>query len=254
MTLRPASLPAVPEATVAAVQAAVRKGNRSVALRTEFGARDDDQRFADVSPPSGRAMDVAPWRLALVVVMPYRAGLTDRQAAAAVRRGMAWTSALRLDMSDPGFDFTLVPDFRGRVRTYEAGHRVLETFLAACNARSWITARGAQRTGSTHVLAAIRTRPRVACVLETRHHALNQRSDVAPAWVQPQGPVDWSPREGLRSDQTRLPTDASPREALARQSGADGDQLLDWGRTADTALGLRERPALEAWRRSWRPQ
>ena len=31
-------------------------------------------------------MEVAPWRLALVLVMQYIEGLTDRQAADAVRR------------------------------------------------------------------------------------------------------------------------------------------------------------------------
>jgi hypothetical protein len=50
MTLRPQSLPPVPEATVAAVQAAFPKGNPYVALRAEFGALYDDQLFADVYP------------------------------------------------------------------------------------------------------------------------------------------------------------------------------------------------------------
>ena len=81
MTLRPQSLPPVPEATVAAVQAAFPKGNPYVALRAEFGALYDDQLFADLYPPSGRPVEVAPWRLALVMVMQYIEGLTDRQAA-----------------------------------------------------------------------------------------------------------------------------------------------------------------------------
>jgi transposase len=154
-------------------------------------------------------------------------------------------------LSDAGFDFTLLHDFRGRVLTHEAGQRFLDTFLTACKARGWIKARGTQRTDSTHVLAAIRTLHRLECVLEAMHHARNQLSDVAPAWVQQHVPLDWYPRYGLRSDQTRLPKDASKREALARQIGADGYQLLEWGRTADTALGLRELPALEALRRIW---
>jgi hypothetical protein len=52
----------------------------------------------------------------------------------------------------------------------------------------------------------------------------------------------------------RLPKDASQREALARQAGADGYQLLAWVQTANTAFGLRELPALEALRRIWRQQ
>jgi transposase len=83
MTWRPQPLPPVPEATVAAVQAASPKGNLYVALRAEFGALYDDQLFADRYPPSGRPVEVAPWRLALVVVMHYIEGLTARQAAAA---------------------------------------------------------------------------------------------------------------------------------------------------------------------------
>ena len=80
------------------------------------------------------------------------------------------------------------------------------------------------------------------------HYALNQLSAAEPAWVQQHVPLDWYPRYGLRSDQARLPKDTSKREALARQIGADGYQLLAWVQTADTFRGLRKLPALEALR------
>jgi transposase len=254
MTLRPQSLPSVPEATVTAVQAAFPKGNLYVELRAEFGTLYDDQLFADLYPPQGRPVEVAPWRLALVVVLQYIEGLTDRQAADAVRRCMDWKYALSLELTDPGFDFTLLHDFRCRLLAHEAGQRCLDTFLAACKARGWLKARGTQRTDSTHVLAAIRTLHRLECVLEAMHYALNELSDVAPAWVRQQVPPAWYTRYGLRSDQARLPKDASKREVLARQIGADGYQLLEWVRTADPSLGLRELPALEALRRIWLQQ
>jgi transposase len=97
MALRPQPLPPIPEATVAAVQAAFPKGNLYVALRAEFGTLYDDQLFADLYPPQGRPVEVAPWRLALVMVMQSIEGLTDRQAADAVRRCMDWTYALSLE-------------------------------------------------------------------------------------------------------------------------------------------------------------
>jgi transposase len=97
MALHPQSLPPVPEATAAAVHAAFPKGNLYVELRGEFSPLYDDQLFADLYPPSGRPVEVAPWRLALVVVMQYIEGLTDRQAADAVRRCMDWTYALSLE-------------------------------------------------------------------------------------------------------------------------------------------------------------
>jgi transposase len=94
MALHPQPLPPVPAATAAAVHAAFPKGNLYVALCAEFGTLYDDQLFADLYPPEGRPVEVAPWRLALVMVMQYIEGLTDRQAADAVRRCMDWKYAL----------------------------------------------------------------------------------------------------------------------------------------------------------------
>jgi hypothetical protein len=80
------------------------------------------------------------------------------------------------------------------------------------------------------------------------HWALNQLSDVAPDWVQQHLPLEWFPRYGLRSDQARLPKDASNREALARQVGADGYQRLEWVYRPESPPGVCELPALEALR------
>ena len=80
-------------------------------------------------------MEVAPWRLALVMVMQYIEGLTDRQAADAVRRCMDWKYALSLELTDPGFDFTLLHDFQQRLLAHKAGQRFLDAFLATCKAR-----------------------------------------------------------------------------------------------------------------------
>jgi transposase len=108
MSPRTQPLPPVPEATAAAVQAAFPKGNLYVELRAEFGTLYDDRLLADLYPPSGRPVEVTPWRLALVVVMPYIEGLTDRQAADAVRRCIDWKYALSLDLTDPGFRLHVV--------------------------------------------------------------------------------------------------------------------------------------------------
>ena len=107
------------------------------------------------------------------MVMQYIEGLTDRQAADAVRRCMDWKYALSLDLHDPGFDFTLLHDFRHRLLAHDAAQRLLDTFLSTCKARGWLKTRGTQRTDSTHILAAIRTLHRLACVLEAMHDALN---------------------------------------------------------------------------------
>jgi transposase len=254
MTWHPQPLPPVPEATAAAVRAAFPKGNLYVDLRTEFGTLYEDQLFADLYPPQGRPVEVAPWRLVLVIIMQYIEGLTDRQAADAVRRCMDWKYALSLDLHDPGFDFTLLHDFRQRLLAQDAAQRLLDTFLTTCKARGWLKARSTQRTDSTHVLAAIRTLHRLECVLEAMHYALNQLSNADPGWVQQRVSLEWYDRYGLRSDQVRLPKEARKREALAHQIGADGYQLLDSVWAAESAPFLRDLPALEALRQIWLQQ
>jgi transposase len=97
MALRPHPLPPLPEAAVAAVQAAFPTGNLCAARRAEFGTLYEDQLLADLHPPQGRPVEVAPWRLALVVVRQSIEGLTARQAADAVRRCLDWTYALSLE-------------------------------------------------------------------------------------------------------------------------------------------------------------
>jgi transposase len=81
MTLRSQSLLPVPKATVAAMLASFSKGNLYVDLRAEFGTLYDDQLLADLYPPFGCPLEVSPWRMALVMAMPYIEGLTDCQAA-----------------------------------------------------------------------------------------------------------------------------------------------------------------------------
>src|SRR5262249_49958824 len=100
-------------------------------LRAEFGTLYADQLFTDLYPPEGRPVEVAPWRLALVLVMQYIEGLTDRQAAEAVRRCMDWKYALSLDLHDPGFDCTLLPDFRERLLAADAPKRSVAPFGTA---------------------------------------------------------------------------------------------------------------------------
>ena len=127
-----------------------------MALHAAFGTLYHDQLVAALYPPQGRPVAGSPWRLALVSVMQYIAGLTDRQAADAVRRCMAWKYARSLDFHAPGCACTLWPDLRERLLAHDATQRLRETFLATCQARSWIKARGTPGTDATSVLAALR--------------------------------------------------------------------------------------------------
>jgi len=251
MSFRPEPLPPVPDTTAAAVRAAFPKGNLYVDLRTEFGTLYDDKVFADLYPLEGRPVEVAPWRLALVMVMQYIEGLTDRQAADAVRRCIDWKYALSLDLHDPGFDFTLLHDFRERLLAHEAVQRLLDTFLAACKTHGWIKTRGTQRTDSTHVLAAVRRLYYLECVQEALRSALNHLSEADAAWVQQHVPMAWYERYGPRAEVARFPKETSKRDALALQIGADGYALMEWLWRDESPRYLRDFPAVEILRQIW---
>jgi hypothetical protein len=234
------------------VKAAFPKGNLYVDLRTEFGAIDDDDPCADLSAKNrGRRVEVAPWRVALVTVMQYMEGLSDRQAADAVRRCMDWNYALSLERGDPGFHCTLLHDFRERLGRHERSQQLLDTLLEACKARGLIKVRGKQRTDSTHVLAAMRTLNRLELALATLRAALKQLSEADAAWVGQWVPLAWYEHYGPRAESFRLPKEHSKREVLAVQIGADGYALMDAMYRGDDAHHLRHLPALEVLRRVW---
>jgi transposase len=251
MTWRSESIPPVPEATAAAVKAAFPKGNLYVDLHTEFGSIYRDELFADFYANQGHPVEIAPWRLALATVMQYIEGLTDRQTADAVRRCMDWKYALSLELTDPGFNFTLLHDFRQRLLSHDGAQRLLDTFLETCKERGWIKARGKQRTDSTYVVAAIRRLYYLECVQEAMHHALNQLSEAAPEWVRRWAPLEWYERYGPRSDLFRLPKETSKRNTLALVIGADGYALMDALCHDASVRPLLDLPAVEILRQIW---
>jgi transposase len=183
--------------------------------------------------------------------MQYIEGLTDRQSADAVRRCMAWKYALSLELSDAGFDFTLLHDFRQRLLLHDGAQRLLDTLLDTCKARGWIKTRGKQRTDSTYVVAAIRRLYYLECVQEAMPYALNQLSEAAPQWVQGWTPLDWYERYGPRAELFRWPKETSKRNALALVIGADGYKLLDKLSRDTSARPLLELPAVESLRQIW---
>jgi transposase len=251
MTWRLHPLPPVPEATAAAVKAAFPKGNLYVDLRMELGAIYDDSLFADFYADRGPPVEVTPWRLALATIMQYIEGLTDRQTADAVRRCMDWKYALSLELTDPGFDFTLLHDFRQRLLLHDGAQNLLDTLLDLCKARGWMKTRGTQRTDSTYVVAAIRRLYYLECVQEAMRYALNQLREAAPQWVQGWVPLEWYARYGPRAELFRLPKETSKRNALALVIGADGYALLDALGHEVNARPLLELPAVESLRQIW---
>src|SRR3978361_684480 len=125
MSLRPQSpLPPVPEDTARVAQIAFRRGNFYLLLRARLGTIFADIEFADLYPKRGQPA-YAPWRLALVTLLQFREGLSDRQAAEAVRARIDWKSLLALDLPDPGFDDSVLCEFTAGVPSTEGPRRLL---------------------------------------------------------------------------------------------------------------------------------
>jgi transposase len=246
----------VPEETAHVAHAAFPNGNRYMQMRDILGSVYADDQFTDVFSGRGRPA-TSPWRLALVTVMQFAEGLTDRQAAEAVRARIDWKYTLALDLADPGFDYSVLSEFRARLIQGSADQRLLDTLLERCKERGYLKARGRQRTDSTHVLGVLRVLDRVERVAETVRAALNVLAVEAPDWVRTHVSSDWYERYGQRIEEYRLPKGHEARVAYARQVGADGQWLLDSltsADSADPAASLRGLPEVVTLRLVWEQQ
>src|SRR4051794_3813038 len=114
MSLHPQLIDPIPEQTILIARAAFPKGSPFMRMRDELGTIYEDHLFADLFPRRGQPAE-APWRLALITVMQFAEGLTDRQAADAVRGHIDWKYALGLELTDSGFDFSVLSKFRARL-------------------------------------------------------------------------------------------------------------------------------------------
>lgn len=65
----------------------------------------------------------------LVSVLQFVEGLSDRQAAAAVRWRIDWKSLLGLELTNPGFDHSVLSEFRDRLVADRAPRRLLDLIL-----------------------------------------------------------------------------------------------------------------------------
>ncbi len=156
----------VPEATQRIARAAFPCGNPYVRVTDTLGTIYQDERFAALFPTRGQPAE-APARLALVTVLQFAEGFSDRQAADAVRGRIDWKYVLCLECTDPGVDHTVLSEFRTRLLAGGAERLLLDTLLTQLRARGLLKPCGRQRTDSTHVLAAIRALNRLERVGDT---------------------------------------------------------------------------------------
>jgi transposase len=136
MSLKSLPIPPIPEEIARVAHAVFPRGNVFIQVRDTLGAVYTDEAFADLFPTHGQPA-LAPWRLALVTVFQFMEGMTDRQAADAVRDRLAWKYALSLELTDPGFDHTVLSEFRSRLVEGNAEQRLLDLLLERCREGGW---------------------------------------------------------------------------------------------------------------------
>jgi transposase len=253
MSLHPQPLSAIPEETQRVAHAAFPKGTLGLRIADELGDLFRDQQFAELFPTRGQPA-ASPARLAWVCVLPYFEGLSDRQAAEAVRGRIDWKYALALELDDPGFHHTVLSEFRSRLVQGQAEELLLETLLDRLSELGLIHERGRQRTDSTHVLAAVRVLNRLERVGETWRAALNDLAVIAPEWLQALAPPEWYARYGRRVENDHLPKTDAAREELARVIAADGERLLAAVEAATDQPVFGQIPTVQTLRRVWAEQ
>lgn len=182
MSLTPQDFEHVPEETVRVARAAFPKGHAYLRLRDDFGVLFRDETFAGLFPWRGQPAE-APGRLALVTVLQFAEGLSDRQAADAVRSRLDWKYLLALELTDPGFDASVLSEFRSRLVAGQAECLLFETVLKRLAQAGLLKAGGRQRTDATHVLAAVHSLHRLESVGETLRRVLDVLAVAAPDWL-----------------------------------------------------------------------
>jgi transposase len=250
MSMYPQEIGAIPAETMRVARGAYPKGSLAMRLRDELGGIYRDEHFVSLFPTRGQPA-AAPWRLAIVLVLQYVDGLTDRQAADAVRGRIDWKYALGLELTDPGIDASVLSEFRARVVAGGAEALLLDALLALCKQRGWLKAGGKQRTDSTHVLARVRSLSNLECVGETLRAVLGDLARLDADWLARQISAEWLERYVHRVENYRLPKAESQRRALAEQMGADGLHLLRTLEQAGTAAELQQLKSVQLLRQVW---
>jgi transposase len=250
LSMDPLPWPQVPALTARVARASFPRGNLAMRIRDVLGEVYSDVRFVSAFASAGRPA-VSPGQLMMVTVLQYTENLTDRQAADAARDRMSWKYALGLELDDPGFDSSVLSEFRTRLVEHEATGAALDMLLEKLAGLSLVKSAGRARTDSTHVLARIRGLNRLELAGETVRAALEALAVAAPGWLAGRIDGGWVDRYQARVDSFRLPDSETKRAALAVQYGQDGYALLQAVYAPDAPGWLAELPAVQALRQIW---
>jgi transposase len=246
MSLKPSPISHIPEETVRIAKAVFPKGNRYMLLRDTFGNLFNTTDFKHLFSTEGKPAE-DPARLALIIILQFAEQLSDERMADAVRSRIDLKYLLALPLDDPGFDSSVLCEFRTRLIEGNTELLLFEKLLELFRAHKLLRERGKQRTDSTYVLAAVHALNRLSCAGQTFRHALNVLAEVAPDWFLEHSKPEWIERYGkpFEVEHTIPESKKAERLALERAVAADGLFLLEAVFATTTLAWLREVPALQ---------
>jgi transposase len=250
MSLFPRFKYCVPDETDRVARAIFPKGNLYMQWYDTFGMLFADEDFRALFPPDGQPA-LSPVRLSLIHLLQYAEGLSDRQAADAVRTRIDWKYLLGLELTDAGFHYSVLSEFRDRLLAGSSEQWLFEKLLDHLKAHQLLQVRGQQRTDSTQVLGAIRSLNRLELVVETLRHTLNILATVVAEWTYAHTQAEWVERYGERGSDYRLPKSETERLTYANLVGADGLALLQAVCADHAPVWLREVAAVKTLWQVW---
>lgn len=250
MSMKPTIVYVVPEETERVAKAAFRKGNIYLKIYEELGNIYNDEQFKELYSTEGQP-GLSPMRVILVIIMQYIEGLSDRQAAEAVRSRIDWKYLLAMKLTEEGFDYSVLSEFRSRLLSSKAETLLLDSLLKQVSELGLLKGKKTQRTDSTHVLGAIRVLNRLERVGETLRAALNVIAIVAGQWLVERTPSIWYQRYATRVENYQFPKSDSAREQLASSIGEDGFLLLQLIEQDKEMSWLKEVEAVKILSQMW---
>ena len=243
----------LPSETERVVKATLKKSNKYVLLRDELGVLYQDETFGALYCSHGPE-SIPPGLVAQLVVIQYMEGLSDRAVMEQLPVRLDWKYFLGLELTHPGFDPSVLSEFRQRLSEHEQVELLLEGVLTVCTEAGLLKVRGRQRTDSTYVLAAVRHLNRPELLGETLRHTLDSLATLAPQWVQTVAPAEWYVRYSHRIESYRLPKEKGALAAWMTQVGQDGEQLLSALAQPTTPPLLTACEAVKTLRLVWQQQ
>jgi IS5 family transposase len=133
-----------------------------------------DEMFADLFP-SGRGRPSVPADvIATVIVLQSLEGLSDRDAARALRDRISWKVACGLALDDPGFHHTVLTYWRGRLRASDRPERIFEAVRAVVEATGVLKGRPRRALDSTLLDDAVATQDTVTQLISAIRRVLRE--------------------------------------------------------------------------------